>query len=83
MCCIDMCSSTFTLCLCSSFTLVVDLFNKDNAEDGGLRFFLILQKHRAQINYLDTRLSPSLRLSLAERERTHLTPSAANLILIC
>ncbi len=62
--------------LCSGFTLVVNLFNKDDAEDGGLSFF-ILQKHRAQINYLDTRLSPSLRLSLAERERTHLTPSAA------
>ncbi len=41
------------------FTLVVNVFNKDDAEDGGLSFF-ILQKHRAQINYLDTRLSPSL-----------------------
>ncbi len=34
--------------LCSGFTLVVNLFNKDDAEDGGLSFF-ILQKHRAQI----------------------------------
>ncbi len=25
--------------LCSIFTLVVDLFNKDDAEDGGLSFF--------------------------------------------
>ncbi len=34
--------------VCSGFTLVVNLFNKDDAEDGGLSFF-ILQKHRAQI----------------------------------
>ncbi len=48
----------------------MNVFNKDDAEDGGLSFF-ILQKHRAQINYLDTRLSPSLRLSVSRaRENT-------------
>ncbi len=61
---------------CSGFTLVVNLFNKDDAEDGGLSFFYSAETQST--NYLDTRLSPSLRLSLAERERTHLTPSAAN-----
>ncbi len=62
--------------LCSGFTLVVNLFNKDDADDGGLSFFYSAETQST--NYLDTRLSPSLRLSLAERERTHLTPSAAN-----
>ncbi len=52
---------------CSGFTLVVNLFNKDDAEDGGLSFFYSAETQST--NYLDTRLSPSLRLSLAERER--------------
>ncbi len=53
--------------------MVVVLFSKDDVDDGGLRVFCS--------HILDTRLSPSFRLSSAERERIHLTPSVANLIL--
>jgi len=47
----------------------VNVFNKDDAEDGGLSFF-ILQKHRAQINYLDTSLSFTQALVSRVRENT-------------
>ncbi len=47
----------------------MNVFNKDDAEDGGLSFF-ILQKHRAQINYLDTSLSFTQALVSRVRENT-------------
>ncbi len=47
----------------------MNVFNKDDAEDGGLSFF-ILQKHRAQINYLDTSLSFTQALVSRARENT-------------
>ncbi len=56
--------------LCSIFTLVVDLFNKDDAEDGGLSFFYSTETQSKNLLFGHASLSFTRALVSRARENT-------------